>query len=177
MSPIKSCSSSSQNLWHGSIETSTDTLVPIEKTTNSSINLQQQQQNDDDNIMTEINDRSDKNIINNSCSSNSKILRQENGASIINGNNYINDYDDDVDNLQLSCSGVIENGDCDDIVGFKSRTISSSSQMDESIVIQPEFERLDINGKFDRYRNSYTNLIPNKSINDLSPNKHFLNGR
>lgn len=120
------------------------------------------------------------------------------GGGSVSGGEGSGSGDDEIKMINSRCVGVLTSGygyggrSSDTIVnlhqmqsgggaGRESRTIScgSSSQMDESIVMQPEFERLDINGKLDRRKNSFTTI--NNKLNlshDLSPNKNYLiNGR
>lgn len=162
--------SSSQNLWHGSVETSTDTLVPIEHHNSSNLMT--------DSIVDQTADADNKtnksmiicNGVNNTnCDSICKDVKENSGGSggvDIICNNYNN-------NSQYNGGGNASgsgNG-CNGRV----RTLSSSL-MDESIIMQPLHAKLEINGKTEtnyqrKHRRSYSN-----TKNELSPKRYF-NGR
>lgn len=153
-----------QNLWHGSVETSTDTLVPIEQYTLTT-----------DSITSPATNVS------------------ETPTVTTNGHN--NHYDDIVDsgnsNVDLNNSKLNKpNSDSRNVIlpevhGVKPKSWTGSNQvsMDESILMQPEHQRMEIlnNGRqenipinsmstYRRRRNS------SNSRQETSPNK-FANGR
>lgn len=194
-----------QNSWYGSVETSTDTLVPIFETTTKSIptsSITQPIMNMIDSV--ELNDD-----LYNECDRNQRddtIFQNSTGAilSLNNGDQFDGGGGDSGssgsrfnENIGLSVTSMNNglSGSGSSIMnsimcnGRKSRTISTSSQMDESIFIQPEYAKLDINGgsNYNNYNNSNNNRSDHRrrnSINeshgknnDFSPNKYYFNGR
>lgn len=156
-----------QNLWHGSVETSTDTLVPIEQYTQTT-----------DNITTPA----------------TNVSVSPSTSSATNGHNIIH-CDDNVDdvnaNLDLNNSKLHKpNSDSRNVIlpevhGVKPKSWTGSNQvsMDESILMQPEHQRMEIlnNG---RQENIQTNPVStyrrrrnsSNSRQETSPNK-LVNGR
>lgn len=155
----------SQNLWHGSVETSTDTLVPIEQYT----------------LTTD-------SITSTATNVSTMPPATTNGHNII----HCDDIVDDVNsNLDLNNSKLHKpNSDSRNVIlpevhGVKPRSWTGSNQasMDESILMQPEHQRMEIlnNGRqeniptnpmstYRRRRNS------SNSRQETSPNK-LVNGR
>lgn len=156
----------SQDLWHGSVETSTDTLVasstlvPIEQYTVTADNV---------------------------ASSASSAT-----ATTSNGHNHCDDLVDDVNpNIDLNNSKLYKpNMDTRNVIvpevhGVKPKSWTGSNQvsMDESILMQPEHQRMEIlnNG---RHENVPTNSVStyrrrrnsSNSRQETSPNK-LVNGR
>ncbi|XP_037035693.1 myotubularin-related protein 3 isoform X13 [Bradysia coprophila] len=159
-----------QNLWHGSVETSTDTLVesstlvPIEHYTLTTDNIA-------------------------SSASNSSVTpaATSNGHS----NNHCDDIVDDVNsNLDLNNSKLHKpNSDSRNVIlpevhGVKPKSWTGSNQvsMDESILMQPEHQRMEISNN-GRHDNLPSNPVPthrrrrnsSNSRQETSPNK-LVNG-
>lgn len=150
-----------QNLWHGSVETSTDTLVPIEQYTLTSDSIK-------------------------SSAPITSTTPTTNGHD----NVHCDDVDDNVNsNLDLNNQKLHKpNSDFRNVIipevhGVKPKSWTGSNQisMDESILMQPEHQRMEIlnNGRqentnttssYRRRRNS------SNSRQDTSPNK-LVNGR
>ncbi|KAG4070158.1 hypothetical protein HA402_003848 [Bradysia odoriphaga] len=159
-----------QNLWHGSVETSTDTLVesstlvPTEHYTVTTDNIA-------------------------SFASNSSVTptATSNGHS----NNHCDDIVDDVNpNVDLNNSKLHKpNSDSRNVIlpevhGVKPKSWTGSNQvsMDESILMQPEHQRMEISNN-GRHDNLPTNPVPthrrrrnsSNSRQETSPNK-LVNG-
>lgn len=197
-----------QNSWYGSVETSTDTLVPVVETTKNTLTSSITKPKFK---MIESIDFNDD-LINNDCDRNqqNEIIYQNGSGAILSLNNSDQFDGGDVEsdgicrvdeNIGQSSASAINisngiSGSGSSIMnsimynGRKSRTISTSSQMDESIFMQPEYAKLDINGGSNHY--NYNNNNTNNrsdhrrrnSINsshgknyDFSPNKYYFNGR
>lgn len=153
-----------QNLWHGSVETSTDTLVPIEQNTLTTDSI-----------------------------TSSATNASEMATATTNGHNM--NCDDIVDNvnpnLDLNNTKLHKpNSDARNVIlpevhGVKPKCWTGSNQvsMDESILMQPEHQRMEIlnNG---RQENIPTNPLStyrrrrnsSNSRQETSPNK-LVNGR
>lgn len=204
-SPIKS-QSVTQNTWYGSVETSTDTLVPVLESTKisltSSITKPIWNMIESVELNNDLNNDCDRNQHNETIYQNGSgaILSLNNGDQFDGGGGGSGNVCRTNENIGHGSGVGISNGlsgsgssIMNSIMcsGRKSRTISTSSQMDESIFIQPEYAKLDINGgsNHNNYNNNHnTNNRSDhrrrNSINsshgknyDFSPNKYYFNGR
>lgn len=202
MSPNK-CQSTALNPWHGSVEKSTDTLVPILETTKST-SISNYNQPKVINMIDSVDLTDDLNGDNNRHGYDDGIFNNvtiydvdQYDIAFTRGDNCISSRGINDNIIGLGGDGINSNGNGSSIMnsiispnGRKSRTISTSSQMDESIFIQPEYVKLDINSGINssttnHYNNcNRTDLRRRNSINssygknyDYNVNKYYINGR
>lgn len=155
-----------QNLWHGSVETSTDTLVPIEQYTLTT-----------DGITTSAANASERPT----ATTNGHIVHCDDIVDNVNANLDLNNSA----KLTKAVNSDARNVILPEVHGVKPRSWTGSNQasMDESILMQPEHQRMEIlnNG---RHENIPTNPLStyrrrrnsSNSRQETSPNK-LVNGR